>query len=409
MKLLNDIKAHGDLFNASVLQELLTPLEQHYENDNSYFSNQEVSYHSVRDTLLYQARSEDSKECDFKIVRMVNTRNHFDRAWCFGFVKRKRGGRYFAWRGAFAGTYESLFQGLKNFIANSTRHAKEKMDLQLVLPQSLGKMHIVDYSELKSLAGEIYENLLEQREWDDFEGVQGLMGHIAGLAYVARNKHLMPNKEFGDIIELSNEDGNFLIFNSGLLDKYTNFILIQCKISEVLSSRHGERYLSIESISLLSRSLYSMSVKVLPVLELCPKEKFFFPSDQILIDYTGRLDHMFTDRWNRISDDRGQDYSPDLLFKSLQSSVDLALKMNQIDSNYIIPYYNLKQNDVLYLIPLYVGSVALSEPVCAVSVGFTKEKVWAPVTILTLPMARGNARLLNKLKNSWLLSKGGTS
>lgn len=403
MRLLEELKAHGDLFNENVLKDLLTPLNQHYEHNNCYLREQVVTYHSVRDTSIHQARDEDSKECDFKIVKMINTRNHFERAWCFGYAKRRRG-RHFEWRGSFAGTYESVFQHLKNFVANSNRQTKEKITTQLVLPQALGKMHIVEYNDLKNVAEEIYENLLDQREWDYFKGVEGLMGHLAGLAYVARNKHLDANLEDKDLCFLTNEEGNFLIFNSGLLDKYTNFVLIQCKLVEVLSSKFNEKYLGIESISLVSRLAPSLMDKAFPVLQLCTKDRFFFPSDKIFLDHTARLDHMFTERWDRLSDDDGQYYSPDVLFKSLQSSVDLALKMNQIDSNYIIPYYNLKQSDVLYLIPLYVGSVVLSKPVCAVSIGLTREGVWAPITILTLPMARSNARLLNKLKNTWLLS-----
>jgi hypothetical protein len=400
--LLEELKAHGDLFNANVLKDLLTPLNQHYEHNNCYLKEQVVTYHSQRDTSIHQGRNDDSKECDFKIVKMVHTRNHFDRAWCFGFTKRRRG-RSFEWKGAFAGTYESLFQGLKNFIANSNRQTKEKTNLQLVLPQALGKMHIMAYAELKDVASEIYENLLDQREWDDFDGVTGLMGHIAGLTYVARNKYISSEHGEADICSFKNEDGNYLIFNSGLLDKYTNFVLLQCKLLEIVSTKHNEKCLNVESISLVSRLAPDLMDKAFPVLQLCSRDRFFFPSDRIFLDHTARLDHMFTERWDRLDAD-GHDYSPDVLFKSLQSSVDLALKMNQIDSSYIIPYYNLKQSDVLYLIPLYVGSVVLSKPVCAVSVGLTRDGVWAPITILTLSMARSNARLLNKLKNTWLLS-----
>lgn len=402
MRLLEELKAHGDLFNENVLKDLLTPLNQYYEHNNNYLRDQEISYHSVRDTTIHQAREEDSKECDFKIIKMVQTRNHFDRAWCFGFTKRRRG-RNFEWKGAFAGTYETVFQHLKNFVTNNNRQTKEKTNLQLVLPQALGKMHIMAYTELKDIASEIYENLLDQREWDDFDGVNGLMGHISGLTYVARNKYLNSDIAQLDICPLKNEDGDFLIYNTGLLDKYTNFVLLQCKLLEVVSPKHNEKYLTVESISLVSRLAPSLMDQAFPVLQLCSRDRFFFPSNRIFLDHTARLDHMFTERWDRLDAD-GQDYSPDVLFKSLQSSVDLALKMNQIDSNYIIPYYNLKQSDVLYLIPLYVGSVALSKPVCAVSIGLTKDGVWAPITILTLSMARSNARLLNKLKNTWLLS-----
>lgn len=393
LDIIEELGKHGELFNKEALGIILKPITCKENLTDKFLEDQRVFYYTAESRSLRDYSFHDTDDAIFKIVKFTNTRNFFNHPWCFGYIKEDS-----KWRGAYAGCHGELFSKLK---------AKNKSLLSKVdFPKAISRVDIFKQFDATEFTKTVYYNLVNQEEWGDFASSQGLQIYLQNLTYVARDKTLFKDKISEHFILKQDGNNYTLLFNSGLLDKYYNFIIIRADLSLYNKSFLSEPYYAVRRLSIVTNiSDYGLD-KPLPVMELCDKAKLVFPSDKINLTDNQGINHIFLDRSNRLTKEL-QNCSPSVLYTALNYSVDLALKMSKVDTQYLVPFLNMKWDKISYLMPFYVNHIDADNPLCAIVIGEVSPGVWAPVTTLSLDTARSNARLLGRINASWLLNKKG--
>lgn len=404
MKILKELARHGTIFNEETLNNILKPITSRTNLDDSVLEQQRVFYYTSNSRSIRDYSFHNSEEAAFKIVKFTSTRNFFNHPWAFGFIKQHTP-EGIVWRGAYAGIHGELFSKIKKVTRSADKN--KMLTSKVNFPRAITRADIFKRFDSEKVTEEIYESLSDKEEWDDLGGMAGLKTYLENLIYVARDKALfqkVKSPEF--IIHESSSSRQYLMFNTGLFDKYLNFIMIRVGLAHHSMSMLLEPYFAVISVEVVKNlSEYGLK-EPLPVIKMCDKTKLVFPVDQISsLDRQG-IDHIFTDRYSRLSEEL-QNCSLELLYNSLEYSVKLALKMSKVDTQYLVPFLNMKWNKVSYLMPLYVRHIDNENPVCAIVIGEVGDNIWAPVTTLRLETARSNARLLGKLNSSWLVNRKG--
>lgn len=398
MKIIKELESHGALFNKETLESILKPISSQEDLHEEFFKAQRVFYYTANSRSIRDYSFHSSDESVFKIVKFTNTRNFFNHPWAFGFIKNENDDGPL-WRGAYAGRHGELFTKLKKVVRSEqgSRVLLTKVDF----PRAITRVDVFKNLDVGPFARELYKDIADTEDWNCLGGVQGLQTYLKNLTYVARSKVLFRNTVPEEYLLIRTKSGYTLLFNSGLFDKYLNFIILKAELGLCNNSFLSEPYYAVNNLSRATNlSDYKLDDS-LPVMNLCDKSNLVFPSDKInLLDSQG-LDHIFKDRSNRLSADL-QNCSSEVLYTSLKHSVSLALKRSKVDTQYLVPFLNMKWDKISYLMPLYMSHLDNATPLCAVVIGEVSTGVWAPVTVLKLETARSNARLLGRLNASWL-------
>lgn len=403
LDIISELKKHGDLFNEDTLENILKPITCRENLIDKFLSEQRVFYYRDNSRSLRDYSFHLSDDCAFKIVKFTNTRNFFNHPWCFGFIRQETP-EGTIWRGAYAGRHGELFTKLKKVVRSE--EGNKILLTKVDFPRAITRVDVFKKFDAKDFAESLYYNLADKEEWESLGGLNGLQTYLQNLTYVARDKALFQEVVPNEFILKKENWGYTLLFNSGLLDKYLNFIVLKAELCLFNSSFLSEPYYAVRDLTVVNNiSDYGLD-KPLPVMKLCDKSQLVFPADKInLVDNQG-INHIFLDRSNRLTPEL-QKCSPSVLYSALIQSVDLALKMSKVDTQYLAPFLNMKWDKVSYLMPFYVNHIDHENPLCAIVIGEVSPGVWAPVTTLRLETARSNARLLGKINASWLITKKG--
>lgn len=404
LNIISELENHGVLFNEDTLESILKPITSREDLQDEFLSEQRVFYYTANSRSIREYSFNASDDSVFKIVKFPNTRNFFNHPWSFGFIKQETE-EGTVWRGAYAGRHGELFTKLKKVVRSpeGSRLLLSKVDF----PRAITRVDVFKKFEANKVTKDIYDNLSDRQEWHCLGGLNGLQIYLKNLTYVARDKALFKKDLPEEYLLKKDNSGYTLVFNSGLFDKYLNFIMLKAELSLCNNSFLSEPYYAVKSLSQITNlSDYGLE-EALPVMQFCDKASLVFPSDKInLVDRQG-LDHIFTDRYSRLSLEL-QSCSPEVLYTSLKYSVGLALKRSKVDTQYLVPFLNMKWDKVSYLMPFFIRHIDNDNPLCAIVIGEVSPGVWAPVTTLKLETARSNARLLGRLNASWLTNvKGG--
>lgn len=404
MNIITELEGHGSLFNKETLKDILKPLTSREGLSDSFLEEQRTFYYTKNSRSLKEYSFHHSDEVAFKVVKFTNTRNFFTHPWCFGFLKVTTPEGY-VWQGAYAGKHGELFTKMKK-VVRSPKGSRTLLS-KVTFPRAITLSDVFQKFDTTELSNQVYEKLADTDEWDSLQGVKGLQTYLKTLTYVARDKALFAENLSEELVLIPKDSGYTLLFNSGLLDKYLNFIVLKAELEESNISFLREPYYTVKKLSTtVSLSDYGLEDS-LPVMQLCTKSQLIFPSEKIHLVDTQSIDHIFKDRSNRLCS-RLKECSSEVLYDSLKYSVNLALKKSKVDTQYLVPFLNMKWGKVSYLMPFYVKHIDNDNPLCAVVIGEVNTNIWAPVTILKLETARSNARLLGKLNASWLTTlKGG--
>ncbi|MFF2798189.1 DUF3825 domain-containing protein [Lysinibacillus xylanilyticus] len=404
MNIISELKKYGDLFNEEPLRSILVPLTAREGLEDKFLGEQRVFYYTKDSRSMRGYTFNLTEEVAFKIVKFPHTRNFFNHPWCFGFIKRKTENGY-VWKGAYAGRHGELFSKIKK-VVRSTDDNPELL-AKVNFPRAITRTDIFRDFEMGDFIKEVYQDLGDTTEWDSLDGLVGLESYIRNIIYIARDRALFQKERQPEFFLEKVDSGYSLIFNSGLFDKYLNFIVLKADMSLRNNGTLSEPYYSVNSLSRVDNLSQYVLDEPPEVIQLCDKSDLLFSQDKVYLSDRRALDHIFTERTDRMPEDI-QDYPLEVLNSSLKSSIDLALKRHKIDMHHFVPFLNMKWNKISYLIPFYVNSSEEDEPACAIVISEIKPGRWAPVTILQMETARSNARLLSRLNSSWLINtKGG--
>lgn len=401
-RIITELQKQGELFNEETLESILKPLISHEGMSDKFYRESRVFYYTRDSKSIRDYSFMETEDAVFKIVKFPNTRNFFNHPWSFGFTKQEEAGEVM-WKGAYAGRHGELFAKLRRVVTQEQTQvtAMDKVEF----PRTITRTDVFKDCELEEFAEELLQELGDQKEWDSLGGVMGLKTYLMNLTYVARTKSLFRKEVPKEYRLIRQKTGFTLLFNSGLLDKYSNFIVMKADLVKRNSSFLSEPYYAVARLDKVEALTDYGLTQPLPLTKFCDKTERVFPSDKITLSDRQGISHIFGDRVNRLGPEL-KGYSLELLYKLMETNVSLAIKKNEVDLQHLVPFLNMKWDKISYLMPFYASHLNKEDPLCAIVIGEVKPGVWAPITVLRLEAARSNARLLGKVNASWLISKG---
>lgn len=200
-----------------------------------------------------------------------------------------------------------------------------------------------------------------------------------------------------------NKDGNYLVFNTNLLDKFFHEILI---VVEVCTQKDGSKLLMnprrVKKELELRKLGFERDVK--------PEQpRFFEKVEEVIYQPTWTIDKDF-DKFDHIIEQRRlrfpadmQSASSDELGRKLDDAITFAVAIAQRNYKFIVPMYRPQTGKIQLLMPIYLKGTYSSKPDFALILTPDKEnEYYIPETILPLDAVYQNARLIAKPDDTWL-------
>ncbi len=215
-------------------------------------------------------------------------------------------------------------------------------------------------------------------------------------------------------------DKKYALFNSGLLNKFAQDIYI---LGEVYNLQNDKFTLSNPTIApgrvelIKKYNFDAIEVKVSPgVVE------FFDTLDDIIfnseapidLDDTEKLEHIIEDgiKRNRFPAKYKELFEKkDLasITTTLKTAIENSKKIAKRNYKYVVPQYRSEQNGergkIQFLMPIYLDSQYGEKPDFALVLNiekFGEQSYYTPETVLELPWAYNNARVICKPEDTWL-------
>lgn len=194
-----------------------------------------------------------------------------------------------------------------------------------------------------------------------------------------------------------NEAETKLAYNIGLISVYGGDIVILADLDEagIITNRAV-----VQSKTQLMREGFK-STEILPISFYQDRKELIFSAtaeDFDLNDF-GRMKHIIKQRRERFPE-KFHSMPEDELFSKLRSSLEFDLKMTARNPYWASPFYNIRQDEIQYLLPLFMGSLS-EEPSLAMVIG-KGEYFYEVRTVLPLKKAYVNAACLASPPSTWL-------
>lgn len=196
---------------------------------------------------------------------------------------------------------------------------------------------------------------------------------------------------------LRNESNNKIVYNTGLIDNYGNDILVMAKLDEygnissreVVKSKTQLRRMGFQATDVAPVSFYKNRQDL--ILQ-ASEEEFDLENIRRIRHITEERRWRFPENVNNMSDDE--------LFTRIRESLKFDLKMIVRNPYWSAPFYNIKQNEIQHLLPLFTGSLS-DEAQLALVIG-RGEYFYEIKTVLPLEDAYANASCLASPPSTWL-------
>lgn len=220
---------------------------------------------------------------------------------------------------------------------------------------------------------------------------------------------------------LFSENSKYALFNSGLLNKYAHDIYI---VGEVYGL-HNTKWFTLSNpviapgkVELIKSYLFNpQQINRLPdVVEFFDdlNDIMYDPKIPIDLDDTENIEHIIKDgiKRNRFPEkykylfDKGDLAS---ISTSLKTAIENSLKIAKRNYKYVVPQYRSGKADesgkIQFLMPIYLDTQYGKSPDFALVLNiarFTGQSYYTPETVLELPWAYNNARVICKPEDTWL-------
>lgn len=248
--------------------------------------------------------------------------------------------------------------------------------------------------ESTKLCAEIYDMLLVKGDWAKLPGYYLLREMLELTESKIRNDE---EQGYADRNCTYNENRTKIAYNPGLISIYGNDIIIVADVDEngVLSNRR----ISQSKTQLKQEGFVTTDVQ--PVMFYQSRKDLIFSAtaDDFDLDNFGRLRHIIEQRRDRFPED-AKNLPDDELFNKIRTSLEFDLKMTARNPYWAAPFYNVKQDEIQYFLPLFTKSLS-DEPTLAMVVG-KGEHYYEVRTVLPLKLAYANAVCVASPPSSWL-------
>lgn len=257
-------------------------------------------------------------------------------------------------------------------------------------------------NDMNDLMYELYGRLLDKEYWKDEEGN---VGRLTSYLFAILNK-CVTRRNFEDNVLVQNDTKSKICFNTKLLDKYGNFIYMACND---VDEEDDTAFLHDASILVscfdFSSNGFDYRNKPQPVSFFSHLEDVIFKgniSDFDLAD-NRRLDHLTDDSRVKRLPLKCQNMSAADLSDCVVDSVERALKMLVTDYRYIVPMYNVKEDNIQFMLPFCLDRryAEISEVALIIGVD-SRTGLYVVRTLLPIDSAYINSRTISASTSSWL-------
>ena len=255
---------------------------------------------------------------------------------------------------------------------------------------------------MSEFATELYNSLIDKENWKEDNG-RGLLEYIKGLVICIENYRKLKKKDTNGYV--MSDNGKKMLFNTGLIDKYGNFIYIIDHTAQKSFGCFQNKVLTVvkSKSSLLDEGFALENIRVLP-----KKFKFVNNIKDLVFDSTiDDFDLIDTEHLNHIVNERRSRFPAKYATESCKNltdrikiSIEQALAIQEVDYKYIVPMYNLTTQEVEFLIPLHLDTVYGQKPELCIIIA-KKNNLWKIFTIISSDLAYSNARLVAKVPKIW--------
>ena len=260
---------------------------------------------------------------------------------------------------------------------------------------------------LHQIAVDIYNKLLYKENWAD-RNYDRLCFYLKGIMQFISTRSAKNNTARGDGYLFSTENvtdnKRKLLFNTNLIDVYGNFIYIidHTPKTEVF---YKKRLTLMQSKSGLIEEGFQLSdIRHLPgtVKFLSDNRGYVFSGtiEDFDLEDDEHLNHIINERRTRFPENY-KDVSCKIICDKLKNSIEQAIKISEIDYRYIMPMYNIKMDEVEFLIPFHLDTHYGERPELAIIIT-NKRGLWKIFTVLKAEDAYDNARLVFNPNNTWM-------
>lgn len=292
-----------------------------------------------------------------------------------------------------------------------------------------GNISFKNYAEANAFIKELESNLLPGETWKfksggsvdyrpktEFDILQSYLQYV--FEKLLSDYNNPKSKNYGKIV--FSEDKKYALFNSGLLNKFAQDVYL---LGEVYGNPGGKFTFSNPKISVSKVDLmrnYGFSARTLnpypDVVEFFDKVDDIIYDADVEIDLSfDRLSHIIEDgaRRNRFTDkytalfDKG-----DLpaITSTLTAAIENARKIAKRNYKYVVPQYRSDPRGdggkIQFLMPIYLDRQYGERPdfalVLNIEIMPDGSRFYTPETILELPWAYNNARVICKPEDTWL-------
>lgn len=245
-----------------------------------------------------------------------------------------------------------------------------------------------------TLLSDIYEMLLIKGDWARLPNYR-VLGELIRLseAKIINDEKQHKNNKNG----IYNKDHTKVAYNPGLISIYGNDIIL---IADIDSSGDFTNRRIAQSKTQLRQEGFE-SVDISPVSFYQSRHDLIFSAtaEDFDLDDFARMRHIIECRRERFPKE-AREMPEDELFNKIRASLEFDLKMTARNPYWAAPFYNIKQDEVQYLLPLFIGSLS-EKPSLAMIVG-KGEHYYEVRTVLPLNLAYANAACLASPPSTWL-------
>ena len=233
------------------------------------------------------------------------------------------------------------------------------------------------------------------------------MPHPILKSYIQNTFERLQVEDSGKKLLIS-DDKKFLIFNTGLLDKFFHEVyIITNVITEDDETSYRNPYI-MASLTDLTRIGFTYNGKKIVKLEDLPQPAVFFTNinDVIFqpdIDIDRNYDkftHIIEERRDRFPKEE-QERNTTELARKLDNAIDDAIAIAKRNYKLVVPMYRPQENKLQLLMPIYLSGSFTNKPDFALVLDL-EDGIYTPETILPLDAAYQNARLIAKPDELWL-------
>lgn len=259
----------------------------------------------------------------------------------------------------------------------------------------------------------IYENLFNKEKWksENFEyPYQRLYKYFQYLTEAISKKisNGTLNKEY--YVKTEKDNTEYILINSRLMNKFGNWIYLSYKVRKYWNNQLNKTMESYVEPTIITNSQMAFNAGYKDILlnNIKPIQFYNSPSELLFdgdinsfdLDDSQHFQHIIEDRGDRLPESFKDKNIMEIVVR-FKLCIEYALKMKEMDYNYIVPAYGIERDCIQFLIPFYDEFAPDKLPSGVIVTNKINNK-WILNTVLSLSDAYDMARLLAIPATKWI-------